>query len=34
MMRSVIRADEGWRPMDDRGDPPANHYDHVHVAVN
>ncbi len=27
------RADEGWRPMDDRGDPTANHYDHVHIAV-
>ncbi len=29
-----VRADEGWRPMEDRGDPTANHYDHVHVAVN
>lgn len=29
-----VRADEGWRLMEDRGDPTANHYDHVHVAVN
>ncbi|GGU38023.1 mucin-2 protein [Nocardioides albus] len=29
-----VRADEGWRAMEDRGDPTANHYDHVHVAVN
>ncbi|MEI7058976.1 mucin-2 protein [Nocardioides sp. CCNWLW239] len=29
-----VRAAEGWRPMEDRGDPTANHYDHVHVAVN
>ncbi len=27
------RAAEGWRWMEDRGDPTANHYDHVHVAV-
>lgn len=27
------RASEGWRWMEDRGDPTANHYDHVHVAV-
>lgn len=29
-----VRADEGWRLMEDRGDPTANHYDHVHIAVN
>ncbi|TQL67766.1 hypothetical protein FB381_1648 [Nocardioides albertanoniae] len=29
-----VRSSEGWRPMEDRGDPTANHYDHVHVAVN
>lgn len=28
------RASEGWRYMEDRGSPTANHYDHVHVAVN
>ena len=27
------RAGEGWRYMEDRGSPTANHYDHVHVAV-
>jgi hypothetical protein len=27
------RAAEGWRYMEDRGSPTANHYDHVHVAV-
>jgi hypothetical protein len=27
------RAAEGWRFMEDRGSPTANHYDHVHVAV-
>lgn len=29
---SAGRADEGWRPMADRGSPTANHYDHVHVS--
>jgi hypothetical protein len=29
-----VRASEGWRMMPDRGSPTANHYDHVHVAVN
>jgi hypothetical protein len=24
----------GWEPMEDRGDPTQNHYDHVHVSVN
>ena len=23
-----------WDPMEDRGSPTANHYDHVHVTVN
>jgi hypothetical protein len=27
------RAAEGWRAMEDRGSPTANHFDHVHVAV-
>jgi hypothetical protein len=27
------QAAEGWRYMEDRGSPTANHYDHVHVAV-
>ena len=22
-----------WRPMEDRGNPTANHYDHVHISV-
>ncbi len=30
---SVARASEGWRPLEDRGSPTANHYDHVHVSV-
>lgn len=30
---SVPRAAEGWRPMEDRGDPTQNHYDHVHVTT-
>jgi hypothetical protein len=29
-----VRASEGWRPMSDRGSATANHYDHVHIAVN
>ena len=28
------RAGEGWRSMPDRGSITANHFDHVHVAVN
>jgi hypothetical protein len=27
------QSSSGWRPMEDRGSPTANHYDHVHVAV-
>lgn len=30
---SVERADEGWRPMADRGSPTENHYDHVHLNI-
>ena len=30
---SVARADEGWRAMEDRGSPTANHMDHVHVSL-
>lgn len=30
---SVARADEGWRPMADRGGTTANHKDHVHITV-
>lgn len=29
---SVGRAGEGWRLMNDRGSPTANHMDHVHVS--
>jgi biotin carboxyl carrier protein len=28
------RADEGWRPMTDRGSPTQNHLDHVHLSLN
>lgn len=28
------RGSEGWRSMSDRGSATANHYDHVHIAVN
>jgi len=28
------RASEGWRLMPDRGSATANHFDHVHIAVN
>ncbi len=28
------RGSEGWRPMSDRGSATANHFDHVHIAVN
>jgi endonuclease/exonuclease/phosphatase family metal-dependent hydrolase len=30
---SVARADEGWRPMEDRGSPTQNHLDHPHINV-
>jgi hypothetical protein len=30
---SADRADEGWRPMKDRGNPTLNHYDHVHIST-
>jgi len=30
---TVQRSGEGWRAMEDRGSPTANHYDHVHVTV-
>jgi hypothetical protein len=30
---SVERASEGWRYVEDRGSPTANHYDHVHVTT-
>ena len=30
---TVQRSSEGWRPMEDRGSPTANHMDHVHVSV-
>jgi hypothetical protein len=30
---SPARANEGWRLMEDRGSPTANHMDHVHVSV-
>lgn len=29
---SVARSSEGWRLMEDRGSPTANHMDHVHVS--
>jgi hypothetical protein len=29
-----VRSGEGWRSMPDRGSTTANHYDHVHIAVN
>lgn len=31
---SVARAGEGWRIMEDRGSPTANHMDHVHLNFN
>lgn len=31
---SPARADEGWRPMTDRGSPTQNHMDHVHLSLN
>ncbi len=30
---SADRLSEGWRTMEDRGSPTANHMDHVHVSV-
>jgi resuscitation-promoting factor RpfB len=30
---TVLRSDEGWRLMEDRGSVTDNHYDHVHVTV-
>jgi hypothetical protein len=30
---NIDRADEGWRPMEDRGSLTQNHFDHVHVTV-
>ena len=30
---STDRADEGWRPMEDRGSPTQNHMDHVHLNL-
>lgn len=29
---NIDRADEGWRPMEDRGSPVSNHRDHVHAS--
>lgn len=29
---NISRADEGWRPMEDRGDDTQNHHDHLHVS--
>lgn len=31
---SVARSSEGWRPMEDRGDPTQNHEDHAHILTN
>ena len=31
---SLDRAEEGWRPMEDRGSPTRNHMDHVHISLN
>lgn len=31
---STGRAGEGWRAMEDRGSPTANHKDHVHVSFS
>jgi uncharacterized protein YraI len=30
---TVQRSSDGWRMMEDRGSPTANHMDHVHVSV-
>lgn len=31
---TIERSGEGFRPMEDRGSPTANHMDHVHIMVN
>lgn len=31
---SDARSGEGWRAMEDRGSPTANHFDHVHLNFN
>lgn len=31
---TIERSGEGFRPMEDRGSPTANHEDHVHIMVN
>ena len=31
---TIERSGEGFRPMEDRGSPTANHFDHVHIMVN
>ncbi len=34
--QSIFNAaypERGWRPMEDRGDATANHFDHVHISV-
>ena len=31
---SPARSAEGWRAMPDRGNPTANHFDHVHLSLN
>ncbi|QRP43344.1 hypothetical protein [Amycolatopsis sp. FDAARGOS 1241] len=30
--RQRINLGSGWKPMEDRGSPTANHFDHVHVS--
>ncbi|HEY2205119.1 MAG TPA: hypothetical protein VGH99_11675 [Pseudonocardia sp.] len=32
--RQRINFGSGWEPMEDRGSPTANHFDHVHVSFN
>jgi hypothetical protein len=32
--RQRINFGSGWKPMEDRGSPTANHMDHVHVSFN
>lgn len=31
---TIERSAEGFRSMEDRGSPTANHYDHVHIKIN
>jgi hypothetical protein len=31
---TIERSGEGFRSMEDRGSPTANHFDHVHIMVN